>query len=451
MTTEESDTVLSRVEHLCRNHWGKLSQPLGLRNISEFPIVRKDGRPVDIAMLWSYLKSGLEQIREPNGMLSGLSGDGFHFESGVGRTILQIHPSKHHRLDELWAQSDILIERVLSTANPKDITLLGYGRQPLAEPSSDMINQKFEYFSVLKGLNEAWTPFSTAAHEKCVLTVPYSEQISILSLLNWLWPVYVSLFGNDGVINGEDSYRSNAFLHQIKKSKSDIFRLEVPKRWFKWTDWIKETIQSQMLVCRDEEDWLIPHQGCFQDWAGKGERTDEVLWAGWCDHLKYTFPFAQINSNGEIVLRYIPQQMRELRHSIGALTLGIASSHKEIWSFIHSFYPDDEPLSNRGLRMHEIFEKAMAHERDPRPAFGTHLMDAINYGLKSKPAFTGLIEGVLRFSEDALIARGYGEEHALSVLWGHIEDEKNPAQLFRAHYAREGMPALLEHYQLDSN
>ena len=44
--------------------------------------------------------------------------------------------------------------------------------------------------------------------------------------------------------------------------------------------------------------------------------------------------------------------------------------------------------------MHEIYEQALNHERDPSIALNRHLDKAIRYGMDAPQAFTGFIEDI---------------------------------------------------------
>ena len=37
----------------------------------------------------------------------------------------------------------------------------------------------------------------------------------VLNLLQWLWPTFVALFGNDHIMGGEDHYQNHLFLNKI--------------------------------------------------------------------------------------------------------------------------------------------------------------------------------------------------------------------------------------------
>ena len=76
--------------------------------------------------------------------------------------------------------------------------------------------------------------------------------------------------------------------------------------------------------------------------------------------------------------------------------------------------------------MHEIYEQALNHERDPSIALNRHLDKAIRYGMDAPQAFTGFIEGILRYAEDALTVH----EPSASSKLDHLEKAggTNPPQ-----------------------
>ena len=448
MTEQADPQYISRLQSLCHTHWQNPIDAITLQSVSEFPLVRMDGRGVDVAMLWAYLKKGLTQIREANGMLSGLQGEDFKLTAGIGRSIVQIHSSTHSGLEALWNQQEALIERILATAKPRNLSLLTFGRQPTATPSRDQLTQKFEYFSVLQNLDSAWLPFSTTAHERLRILLPFEDRISALNLFQWLWPVFVALFGNDHIMGGEDHYQNHLFLRQVLRAKSPHFSVKTPPRMRELSTWIEYTLKSTMLTVRDEEGWAIAHKETFQEWLEQNTPSDDAIWSHWCDHLKYTFVPAQLCEDGSIELRYVAQQNKIFRKALHALCLGIALAHADIWNFIYAFSPDESRLDIRGLRMHEIVAQAMNHERDPSVALNRQLDKAIRFGLEAPQAFTGLIEGVLQHASDALLRKHSDAVKALEPLWIRLREKKGPPQKLRANFALRGMPVILEQYLL---
>ncbi|MEC8379840.1 MAG: glutamate-cysteine ligase family protein [Myxococcota bacterium] len=447
MTDQTESTLVNRLASLCRKQWQQ-EPVIKFKSISEFPLVRLDGRSVDVAMLWAYLKKGMIQVREPNGMLSGLKGQNHSFKAGFGRTTVQIHSASHRNLCGLWGQQTALINQILETAKPKNLSLLSFGRQPNAIPSQEQLTQKFEYFSVLKNMQDAWVPFSTVAHERFRVYVPSESRISVLNLFQWLWPVFVAMFGNDHIMGGKDHYQNHLFLRQVLKSKSEYFPITIPARIRTLEQWIKHTAGCIMLTAKDQDGWAIAHQNTFQSWADTVAPDDDTLWDHWVTHLKYTFEPAQLTNDGAIEVRYVAQQLQEIRHAFHALCLGIAHAHEEIWTFLYAFSPDESRLDVRGLRMHEIVDQALNHERDPSLALNRHLDKAIRYGLNAPEAFTGFIEGIMRYAEDALSVHEPDAVQSLNPIWTRLNVKKSPPQTLRSDFAIRGMSTVMEKYLL---
>ena len=143
-----------------------------------------------------------------------------------------------------------------------------------------------------------------------------------------------------------------------------------------------------MLTAKDEEGWAVAHEDTFLSWAESVEPDDETLWDHWTTHLKYTFTPAQITSEGSIEMRYVAQQEKQCeKHS--ALSARVGPCPSRDMALLYAFSPDRSRLDVRGLRMHEIYEQALNHERDPSIALNRHLDKAIRYGMDAPQAFTG--------------------------------------------------------------
>ena len=61
-----------------------------------------DGRGVDVAMLWAYLKRDKLRLESP--MACSSSRGDYSLTAGYGRSTVQIHCAVHRSLDALWAQ-----------------------------------------------------------------------------------------------------------------------------------------------------------------------------------------------------------------------------------------------------------------------------------------------------------------------------------------------------------
>ncbi|HRJ44022.1 MAG TPA: glutamate-cysteine ligase family protein, partial [Caldilineaceae bacterium] len=68
----------------------------------------------------------------------------------------------------------------------------------------------------------------------------------------------------------------------------------------------------------------------------------------------------------------------------------------------------------------------------------------ITSGLAAPEPAQGFLEHILHLAEDALAARGLGEEVYFAPLWQRLEKKENPAQAIRRVFLERGMEGLLE-------
>jgi hypothetical protein len=414
-------------------------------SVSEYPLVRTDGRAADLAELWPSLRTlGFHEVRQPNGMLSGLVGPEYSIHCGIGRGIVSVQIPLHNDLHSLHEVRIDALEQVSTIAKSRKLQLLGYGIHPVAEPSPDQLNHIFYIFSLFKSIGEEWGLYGVRAQEYVRLSCGQDEFFDQIRLGHVLESVYIALFGNSVVWGGEDRYRYAAaqFLHDqfpLEAGRCGMF-LEPPKTL---DEYLQTLTKRKNLLLRDEEGWKNSCTDIFSSLLSERE-WEPLLF----DHMACDWgPVRPILEDGLLEWR-CAQQPQDAQLSLAALSLGIMDRLDDWKDFLESFCAEPPEPMMFGIRMDELHKIRMERVREPWNDFVQWRQKAIDYGLGKGEVFTGLIEGVLQLAQDGLEARGLGEEKFLFPLWQRWEKKKNPSQELRGIFARGGMDALLEHCRI---
>ena len=410
-------------------------------SISEYPLVRKDGRAADMAELWPSLRPlGFQEHREPNGMLSGLVGPDYAIRCGVGRGIVAIHIPPQNDLHSLCEVRTRALEQLSAIAHTRKLQLLGYGIHPIAVPEPEQLNHIFHVFSLFKSIGEEWKLYGVCAQEYVQLTCGTEEFLEQLKLGHMLEPVMLALFGNSVVWGGEDHYRCAGAQHlqdqfPLESGRCGMFA-SFPKTV---EEYVQNIVDRKNLLLTDAEGWKNSCTEVFSSLLVEHDMETLLL-----EHMSCDWgPVRPVLESGLLEWR-CAQQPQDAQISFAALTLGIMERLEDWKLFLDSF--SNEPLEPMmvGIRMEELHKIRMERVRDPWDEFLSWRKTAIDYGLGKGELFTGLIESVLQLAQDGLEARGMGEEVYLAPLWKRWETKQNPAQYVRRAFARGGIDSLLD-------
>ncbi|MEC7983620.1 MAG: glutamate-cysteine ligase family protein [Myxococcota bacterium] len=418
--------------------------------ISEYPIVRKNGRAADLAELWPSLKPlGFAEHREPNGMLSGLVGDSFSYRCGIGRGTIEIHCPAQLDLHALQDVHRKALGILVDCASKRRLHILGYGIQPMNPPTTSLLNHIFHLHSLHTVIGEPWLVASVRALERVQVSVSQAELVERFNLGHLIEPVFLALFGNAPIHSGEDSYLCESGTQmQDSWPLDDLGRHSMRTSALKGqNEYIEEIMQRRFMLRRDAQGWLEPGEGAA--WLALQEEDAREQW--FIDHLACDWgPVIPKMENGHLEWRAASQQPFDAQMAPSALVLGLMEHSAEMLHFVDSFFPEPPEPFRFGLRMAELIQLQMEKVKDPWPSFREWRTSCINYGLAGKEAFTGLIEGTLQIAQDGLEARGLGEEVYLEPLWLRLEKKQNPAQELRRIFARKGIEGLLSFCSLPS-
>ena len=410
--------------------------------ISEYPLVRKNGRAADLAELWPSLKYlGFSEHREPNGMLSGLIGDSFSFHCGIGRATVEIRCPVQLDLHALHAVHQEALETLVSCAQKRRLHILGYGMQPINPPTKNLLNHIFHLHSLHSAVGDAWISSSVRALERVQVSTSRSEFIDSMNLGHLLEPVFIALFGNTPIHNGVDGYRcSQAQILQddwdLESGRSSMIHSPYKSK----KEYIEQLIERKFLLKRDAEGWLEACTGICWSELRETQNVEQLFF----DHIACDWgPVIPLVEHGHLEWRAACQQPLDAQMAPSALVLGLMERSAEMYHFIDSFFPEPPEPFRFGLRMAELIQLQMEKVKDPWPSFVAWRKHCLDYGLAKEELFTGLIEGALQIAQDGLEARGMGEEQYLKPLWQRLEQRLNPAQQLRRVFARKGIEGLL--------
>ena len=422
-----------------------------ISRIGEFPLVRKNGNAADLAEIWPYLKGdGFEVVRERNGMLSSIVGSDFTIACGLGRGTVEIHVKPQLDLHALKDLFEAGMERLLFAAGKRKLKVLGYGIQPMTPPKASLLTHIYHIFSLHRAIGDSWTSASAIARDRVQISCGYEELLGQLNMGNLLDPAYSAIFANSPVFGGKDCYRANGKQFLLDQMSLADGRVGMPNSPYRSMEgYIEELLKRRCLLRRDPEGWQEPYPDSFVTYLNEDDSSaqQEQMFR---DHVGFdwgsTIPVLE---HGMIEFANACQQPWDSHMTVAALSLGLMESRADFMFFVDSFFPAPRTRHRFGLTMEDIMNIEMEQQKQPWPEFYEWRKRSLNHGLNTEEVFTGLLQGMLHYSQAGLEARGLGEEVYLTPLFERLASSQNPAQQLRRGFTRFGIQDLLKNRAIE--
>jgi gamma-glutamylcysteine synthetase len=407
--------------------------PLPWRTVgreSEFPLVRADGAPGELAELWPHLAAldpALHEKRDPSGLLVELSRPGLAYVAEVGRGTVEIVIGPHDDLHGTRATHEAARGVLLEACARAGQTLLGSGIQPAAAPTAALMTAKQRYGVLHEVIGDGWLWFALTASDQVHGAIAADEIVLQTTVGHLVTPVMVALCANSPIQGGVD--RGGCSLRELHMGTIQAAQgrhglplepdADLPGMVARYTrqPWLVRYDGPACIPCEGSFDAALDRRGA------PSTPVQDDAWADFLTHEHYIWNSARPRSaHGTIELRAACQQ--PLHEHMAACSFGFGA-----------------------------IEAAPALQRLFTDRFGDRawpLMRAwhsrvIRDGLAAEEPAPGLIADVLRTIGSALGARGRGEEAYLDPLWRRLDARQNPAQAARAAFAAGGLPGLIAH------
>lgn len=423
---------------------------------AELPLVHAaSGEAFEVASLWPALAApfrGGAAMTPSNegGMTVGLRHPDYEIVSEVGTGTLEIVTRPCGDLHELAEVHDAALARIVAAAWDAGALVLGYGMQPRTAATAELLTRKPRYRALQQVLGPSWLPFASTASDQCHVAVERHEAMEATDTVNLLTPMVIALTANSpvagnadlGVCSGREAVMRATGLDTVSLDEGSAGTRvaararhgmpEAPAH-----DW--ETHAARLLAHRtliDVEnaplaggsgcEWLTRrHSGELR--AADGEVSD-AAWEFFNKHEHYVWHSARPRpAHGTLEVRAACQQPVEERHASPALALGMVAGWRRVREAALAHLGGD--LDRAWARCVEWHGRAAAH----------------GLAAEAETPSTGLITDVLDACEEALHARGLGEEAHLAPLRRRAMKRESPAQRARQVFRGGGVEALVRH------
>lgn len=397
-----------------------LRGPRTIGREAEYPMVLPNGEAADIRAIWPILMEAgdLKPLREGE-LIVGLEGASYSYAMEVGWGTIEVITEPCADLHDLKVQHEAAMTRLLTAAQRCGYLLLGYGIQPLTPQSEALMSPKKRYHLLHEVIGATWQWFTATASDQVQIDIARNELIPLLNLTNLLCPVVIAFCANSPICGGKESGWISSREGTMGQIHASSHRHGMPARAMRDPlDWI-ETLAKQDFLVRKQDGQYIPESGTFIDYLRQhGPRFDDFLM-----HEHYVWNSGRPRcAHATIELRSACQQPWAEHTANTALGLGIIEAWKTLAPWLEAQLQD-----------------ALW------PAMRDYHQRVLHQGIQATEPFEGLLAGILQHANDALSARGLGEEIYLAPLYRRLQERRSPGHDAIEAYRKGGWEALRDH------
>ncbi len=417
-----------------------LDGPRTVGREAEYPIVTATGECADLRRLWDTLlaRGDLEPIygatahqsaivppylTEPrlsdhrDSMIVSLQGGDFTYALEVGQGTVEINTRPCQHLFEIEAIMQDAMSRLVRAAARHGWRVLGYGIQPVSPPDLHIMSPKQRYFSLYRAMGASWLWYTVTASDQLQVSVSRPEMVDILNFTNLMTPVIIALCANSPVFGDELSPYCSAREGRMSEIYANEHRHGMLARPMRdMVDFVATMAESTYLIIRENQE-IYPSSRPFSAYlAEQGADFDAFLF-----HEHYIWNSARLRATyGTVEIRPACQQPWAEHMAMAALGLGLVEGAAKIHAYV---------MQELGPDYWTIMQ--------------TYHQQVIRHGLRAPEPAPDFLYRIVESAEDALQARGFGEEQFLAPHWRRLQQRRNPAQRIRRIFQIDGIPGLL--------
>ena len=409
----------------------------------ELPVVTRDGEAVSyhtIKTMFSWLEKkgwettvdgGTGEVVEARKSITPSRGRFGYGKDIIGTDLgyctLELAMCPENDLNALDLHWNAMKKIMLEYLSPIGCHLLGYGIQPITQPSSKLVANKgrykfFEQESLNRFIDQKYgqdvSAFAISASNQCHIDIYKEEAIEAVNTMNGLAPLLSAVTANASVWRGVPDMEW-LDVREIFWDMCHSQRIEqtgIPHGFNDFSDYVDRLCQFQPLMVKRGNEY-IKIMGCntFGDFIKGRKRCegqtvdgkvvaliaqpDDILF-----HAGFAWWTARLAPNyGTLEIRPCSQQPEDAMLSVAAFSLGLIENLQAASALYAQYALTDW----RKLRF-----------------------DVLRHGLhatmKEQPV-TSLVQQALQISREGLISRRLGEEKYLNVLDERADSGLTPA------------------------
>ena len=393
---------------------------------AEYPLVGRDGRSRDAAAVWEELlaEGGCIPIRDepgPGGQsaLAGVQADRWSAVTEVGRGTVEVVIGPRASLQELAADLDVALARLIPAARRTGALLLGYGIQPRTPPHAGLLTPKRRYAALLGAIGPRWLRFAVTASDQVHVDITRSELIPAFNLFNALSGALIALSANSSVYGGRvGRYASGREGLMVATTPEPYRHGAVPRPFVDVEDYVRWAADFRCFCLPGTLGAYVFPPGAYLDHArGRPPDLEEFLF-----HEHYLWPSARPRARlGTLEIRPACQQPPVDSWAPAALAVGLT-----------------EMLPEAAAAVEDVIGKAAW------PSLLQYRSRAVRWGLGAREPARAFLEVVLDVAERGLKARGFGEEMLVEAFRERLAVREGPADRARETVRSGGVAELID-------
>ncbi len=389
---------------------------------AEFPVVDASGSAADVRRLWdSLIRQGdfVEKTDPANpNLIVALQGEDFSYalEVGLGTIEVNTRPCPDlHCIERIMQQAVGMLVRAAASFGWR---LLGYGIQPVTNPSLRIMSPKQRYQSLYRAMGQEWLWYTVTAADQVQIDITRDEALRILNFGNLMSPVIIALCANSPVYGRKRSEFNSGREGEMELIHANEHRHGMPASPFtSFEDYVWRAADIQHLILQSDGE-VIPSSHTFADaLLQNGADMDLFLY-----HEHYIWNSARTRvAYGTVEIRPACQQPWESHMAACALGLGLVEGAEEIETYVRDVLGDTHWDIMLDYRYRTVRRGLLAWE--PAPDFLHH---------------------ILEMAEQAIQKRGLGEEVYFKPLWNRLYRSLNPARHMRRVFRLTGVDGVID-------
>ncbi|CAM1373490.1 glutamate-cysteine ligase family protein [Tenacibaculum xiamenense] len=435
-------------------------KPRGIGIECEIPIVTIDGNAAPYSIIknmFFYLeKEGFKLVTDKQGkeVESAIIINNDSFEkfncfydsvtTDVGYSIIELVLAPQTDLIKLEHYLSELLNLLKGYFKMHNCLMLGYGIQPLGDPSLSLMMPKERYFFFNKFSSNNIVPENKGS-DACLLTITASNQCHVeieeektilaINTLNALSGLQIALCANSPiwlgkVEKGVKANREDLWKHCFPNRKEQI---GIPPKFKDEVDYIEYLLNFK--------PFLIEREGHFYKILNKET---------YAEYLEGEEPCFVESLNGDIIK--IKPEIEDVNQMFSCTWFNtrLVPKHGTIESRMCCQQPPSETLSTTALTLGliENLEVAKSFERRYPLSFWKELrVNAIKNSMRifiGRISIVPLIKELLDIAKDGLLKRNMNEERFLTPLYHRLEKRESPADIAIEIFEEQGIDAFLK-------
>ena len=342
----------------------------------------------------------------------GVQADRWSAVTEVGRGTVEVVIGPRASLQELAADLDVALARLIPAARRTGALLLGYGIQPRTPPHAGLLTPKRRYAALLGAIGPRWLRFAVTASDQVHVDITRSELIPAFNLFNSLSGALIALSANSSVYGGRvGRYASGREGLMVATTPEPYRHGAVPRAFADVEEYVRWAAGFRCLCLPGSgEGFRFPRASYLDHARGRPADLEEFLF-----HEHYLWPSARPRARlGTLEVRPACQQPQHDSWAPAALALGLSEMLGEAGALVEDVASGDAWRTLLAYRSRAVRDGLAAEEPTP-----------------------GFLESVIDVAEQGLKARGHREEDLLSPLRERLAVRSGPADRARA-LARSG-------------